>query len=143
MSIVSVMVPCVCPVFKVSLEYPELLLLFLIACVWSSYLMWNVLPVCPMYFSGKSRNFVRQMPLLFYLSVRGCCFIMSCIVFCILNAIFMSLNSFVSFIVSFSLYVKVDHFIFRCCGQCVYSVFVPCFKMLFLFFGSFRCWVCV
>jgi hypothetical protein len=39
MSIVSVMVPYVCPVFNMWLEYPKLLLLFLIACLCSLYQM--------------------------------------------------------------------------------------------------------
>jgi hypothetical protein len=53
MSIVSVMVQYLCPVFNMLFEYPELLLLFLIACTCSLYLVWSALPVCPMYFSGQ------------------------------------------------------------------------------------------
>jgi hypothetical protein len=58
MSSVSVMVPYVSPVFNMWFQYPELLLLFLIACIRSLYLVWNILPVCPMYFSGQSRHFI-------------------------------------------------------------------------------------
>jgi hypothetical protein len=88
-------VHCICygPVFNMLLEYPELLLLSLTACVCS---LWNVLPVCPTYFIGRSRHFISRMPLLLYLSVRERCFTMFCIVFCVLNAIFICvfLNNF-------------------------------------------------
>jgi uncharacterized membrane protein len=55
----------------------------------------------------------------------GCCLTMFCIVFRVLNAIFIlvSLNRFVIFLVSFPIYVKVSHFSFWCCG----SVLVFCF----------------
>jgi hypothetical protein len=55
---VSVMVPYVCLVFNICLKYPVLLLLFLIACMCSLYIVWNVRPVCHMYFSGQSRHFI-------------------------------------------------------------------------------------
>jgi hypothetical protein len=42
MSIVSVMVLYLYPVFNMWSEYPELLLLFLIACICSLYLVWTV-----------------------------------------------------------------------------------------------------
>jgi hypothetical protein len=73
------------------------------------------------------------MPLLFYLSVRGCCYIIFCIVFRVLNAIsiYVSLNSFVFFLVSFLLYVKVAHFVSRCCGSMSVSCF--CEAVCFLF----------
>jgi hypothetical protein len=58
MSNVSVTVPYVCPVFDIWLEYHELLLLFLIACTCSLYLMWSLLPVCPMNFGRQSRYFI-------------------------------------------------------------------------------------
>jgi hypothetical protein len=69
----------------------------------SLYLVWNVLPVCPMYLSGQSKHFIWYMPLSLYLSFCGCCLTMFCIVFHVLNAIFnlVSLNSFVIFLVSF------------------------------------------
>jgi hypothetical protein len=47
-------------------------LLFLIACICSLYLMLNIFPVWPMYFSGQSRHFIWSMPLLLYLSINGC-----------------------------------------------------------------------
>jgi hypothetical protein len=47
-----------CLVFNMWLEYPELLLLFLTVCICTLYLVWNILPACPMYFSGQSRHFV-------------------------------------------------------------------------------------
>jgi hypothetical protein len=54
-----------------------------------------------------------------YSSFCGCFFTMFCIVFCILNVIFIwvSLNNFVIFLVSFPLYVNVAHFGFCCCGS--------------------------
>jgi hypothetical protein len=58
MSILSIMVTYVCPVFNMWLAYPELLLLFLLACVCSLCLVWNILPVRPKYFSGQSRHFI-------------------------------------------------------------------------------------
>jgi hypothetical protein len=42
---VSVVVPYVFSVFSIWLEYPELPLLFLMACICSLYLVLNVLPV--------------------------------------------------------------------------------------------------
>jgi hypothetical protein len=56
--IVSVMVPYVCPVFSMWFEYPDLLLLFLMVSMCSLNLILNVLPVCPMYFSGQSRHLI-------------------------------------------------------------------------------------
>jgi hypothetical protein len=93
MSMVSAMVPHLCPVFHMWLEYPELLLLFLIACMCSLYLVWKVLPVCPMYLSGQSKHFIWYMPLLLYLSFCGHCPTMFCIVFRVLNAIFILVSS--------------------------------------------------
>jgi hypothetical protein len=118
-STVSVMVPYLCPVFNMWFEYRELLLLFLNACMCSLYLVRNVLPVCLMYVSGQSMHFIWQIPLSLYLSVRGCCFSMFCIVICVMNAIFIrvSLHNFVIFLVSFPLYVNVAHFVFWCCGS--------------------------
>jgi hypothetical protein len=54
---------------------------------------------------------------------------MFCIVFLVWNAIliFVSLNSFVIFLVSFPLYVKMAHFPF-----CCVSVFSLCFVLSFL-----------
>jgi hypothetical protein len=134
MSIVSVMVPYVCPMFNMWLEYPKLPLLFLTACMCSLYLLWNVLPVCPMYFSGQSRLFIWKMSLLLYLSVCGWCFTMFCIVFCILNdiIIWVFLNSFVISHVSFPLYVKVANFVFHRCESM--SVFCFCGARCFMTF---------
>jgi hypothetical protein len=52
--IVSVILPYVFPVFNVWSDYPELQLLFLIACMFSLHLIWTIRPVCPIYFSGQS-----------------------------------------------------------------------------------------
>jgi NhaP-type Na+/H+ or K+/H+ antiporter len=64
-----------------------LLLLVLIACMCSLYLVFSVLPVCPMYLSGKSRHSIWYIPLLLYLSV--CVFVcrMFWMVFCVRNAV--------------------------------------------------------
>jgi hypothetical protein len=58
MSTVAVMVPYFCPMFNMLFEYPELLLLCVIACICYLYLVWNALPVCPAYFSGQSKHFI-------------------------------------------------------------------------------------
>jgi hypothetical protein len=57
MTMMSIMVPYVCPVFSMWFEYSELLLLFLMTCTCSLYLVLNVLPVCFVYFNGQSRHF--------------------------------------------------------------------------------------
>jgi hypothetical protein len=41
-------------------EYWELLLLFLIACMCSLYLVWNALPICSTYFCRQSNHFIWQ-----------------------------------------------------------------------------------
>jgi hypothetical protein len=56
-SIVSVIVPYVCPVFSIWFDYTELLLL-LIACICSLHLVRYVLPVCLVYFKRQSRYFI-------------------------------------------------------------------------------------
>jgi hypothetical protein len=59
MSILSVIPQLrVCPVFNTWFEYPELLLIFLIAYIYFLYLVWNALPVCLMHFSGHSKHFM-------------------------------------------------------------------------------------
>jgi hypothetical protein len=118
---------------RIWLAHSELLLLFLIACICSLYPMWNILLACPIHFSGQSRTYIWYIPRLLYLSLRGCCFSMFSVVFLILNTIFicMSLNTFVIFPVSFPLYVKVTHFVFRCCW--LTSVFCFCEAGCFLF----------
>jgi hypothetical protein len=84
------------------------------------------LPVCPTYFSGSLG-----------ISFGRChfrCSIMFCNVFRILNTVLTceSLNSFVIFLVSFPLYVKVAHFVFRCFGSM--SVFCFCGAGCFFYF---------
>jgi hypothetical protein len=59
LSIISVMVSYVCPVFNICFEYSELPLMLLIACICFLYLAWNVRHVCPTYFSGQSRHFTQ------------------------------------------------------------------------------------
>jgi hypothetical protein len=136
MSIVSVMVPYVLlyPVFNLWIVYPELLrvLLFLIACIYSLCLVWNILSVCPVYFSVQSR------PLLLYLSVRGLCFTMFYILFCVLGAayVYISLNSFL-FI--FPLYVEVAHFVFWCWESM--SLFCFCGEVFYDFLYYSYCYV--
>jgi hypothetical protein len=74
------------------------------------------------------------MPLVLHFSFRGCCLIVFCVVFRVLNAIFIYvfLNTFVIFLVSFPPYFKVAHFVFRCYGSM--SVFCFCEAGCFLFF---------
>jgi hypothetical protein len=80
--------------------------------------MWNALPVYPMYFNGQSRHFIWYMQHFYYLSRCEYGFIMFCIVFRVLNAIFIDISSksFVILYVSFPEYVKTARFVFRCCG---------------------------
>jgi hypothetical protein len=58
MPVVSVMVPYLCPVFSIWLEYSELPLIFLVTCICSLYIVLNVLPGWSIYFSGQSRHFI-------------------------------------------------------------------------------------
>lgn len=83
--------------------------------------------------SEQSRNIIWYMPLLSYLPIRECCFTKFCIVFHVLNDIFISVSliNFVIFSCFIPLYVKLAHFVFRYCG----SVFVCCF--LVWVFNSF------
>jgi hypothetical protein len=55
-SIVSVVTLYECPIFNMWFRYPELLLLLLISCVCSLYLVLNVLPVCPNEVHGLSNE---------------------------------------------------------------------------------------
>jgi hypothetical protein len=89
------------------------------------YLVLNGRPVCPMYFIGQLMHLIWYTPFFPYLSVCVYGFNMFCMVFFVLNAIFIcvSLNSCVSFLVCFPWYVKVAHFSFNCC----ISVFSFCF----------------
>jgi hypothetical protein len=86
--IVSVILPCACPVFNIRFKYPELPLLFLIACMCSLYLVRNVWLVCLMYFSGQSIHFIWYTSLFSYLSICRWGFTMFCIVFLVWNAAF-------------------------------------------------------
>jgi hypothetical protein len=69
----------------------------------SLYLVLNGRPVCPMYFIGQLMHFIWYTPFLSYLSLCVYGFNMFCMVFFVLNAIFIcvSLKSFVSFLVCF------------------------------------------
>jgi hypothetical protein len=98
--------------------------------------MWNARPVCPKYFSGQSRYFIWYMPLFPYLFVCVGSFTMFCIVFRVLNAIFIpvSLKSFVTFLVSFPLYVQVAHFVFWCCGSLFLILCFLCFVSRFMLY---------
>jgi hypothetical protein len=58
MSIVLVIFPYAYPALSMWFEYPELLLLFLISCICSLYLVCEIRPVCPTYFCGKSMHFI-------------------------------------------------------------------------------------
>jgi hypothetical protein len=77
----------VCDIHCVSYP-PDLLLLFLIACMCYLYLVWNVRPLCPMYFRGQSVHLISYTPLFSYPRICGWGFTMFCIVFLVRNAIF-------------------------------------------------------
>jgi hypothetical protein len=59
---VSVILSYVCPMFNICFEYPELLLLFLIDCMFSLYLVLNVQSVCPIYINGQSMHLIWYTP---------------------------------------------------------------------------------
>jgi hypothetical protein len=105
--IVSVILPYACPVFNMWFEHLELPLSFMIACLCSLYLVWNVRPVCPVYFSGQSIHLIWYMSLFSYLSICGWGFTMFCIVFLVRNAfIWASLERFEIFFLSLPVYAK-------------------------------------
>jgi hypothetical protein len=135
-SIVSVILSYVCPVFNIWFEYRELPFLLLIANICSLYLVWNVLPVCPMYFNGKSRYLICYMPLFSYLSVCEYGFIVLCSVFWMLFCLVFSFKSFVILFLSFPLYVKAAHFTLWCCGSVFLfcSCVVGCFLIQFVLY---------
>jgi hypothetical protein len=70
--IASVILPYAWPMFNIRLEYPELPLLCLIACICPFYMVWNVRPACPFCFSGKSTHLTWYTPIfiLVYLQAR-------------------------------------------------------------------------
>jgi hypothetical protein len=78
------------------------------------------------------------MPLFSYLSFCECGFVMFYIVFCVLNAIFIcvSLKSFLILFVSYTVYLKVAHFVIWCCGSvfsfCLFVV--GCFLIRFMLY---------
>jgi hypothetical protein len=96
-SVVHVMVQYLCPLFNVWFEDPELLLLFLIACIHSSCLVWNSLLFVLHVWEGSVSISFGRCHFFLYISVRGCCLTRFCIVFCLLNDIFIlvALNNFV------------------------------------------------
>jgi hypothetical protein len=111
------MLPYVCRVCNIWFECSQLPLLFLIACVCSLYLVWNVRPVCPIYFSGQSIHLIWYTPLLSYLSICGQGFIRFCIVFCSECSSYLCFfTKFCDFFVSFLQYVKMAHFVVWSCG---------------------------
>jgi hypothetical protein len=83
-SVVSAIPPYVCLVFNICFQYPELPLLFLIARIYSLYLVLNVRSVCPVYLNGQSRHLIWYTPLCSYSSPRWAllgfilCFISEC-----------------------------------------------------------------
>lgn len=104
--------------FSIWFKYPELPLLLLIACVCSLHLVWNALPVCPMYFNGQSKHFIRYMALFIFIYLQVLFYYVLCCV-CVVNAIFivLSLKRFVIHSVSFPVCVKVAHFFVWCYGS--------------------------
>jgi hypothetical protein len=128
-SIVSFTVAYIYPDFSMWYEYPQLLLLFLVAWSCSLYLIISVLPVCRMYFSGQCRHFIWQTPHLLCLSVCSWDFNIFCAVFSVRKAIFIRVSwKSLAILTSLSLYVKVIHFVLWCWG----SVYV------FYFCGGWR-----
>jgi hypothetical protein len=61
--IMFVVLQYACPMFNTWFEYTELPFLFLIACKRSLYLVWNVRPVCLLYFSEQSIHLIWYTPL--------------------------------------------------------------------------------
>jgi hypothetical protein len=100
--IVCVMLPYTYPVFNTWLEYPGLLLLLLMSCMCSLYLILNDQPVCPLYSNGQLMHFIWYTPLFSYLSLTVLDHSIFCIVFLVLKVIFMCvfLKSLVIFLVS-------------------------------------------
>jgi hypothetical protein len=144
MSIVSVIVPYVCPIFIVWFEYPELLLLLLMVWMCSLYLILNVLPVWPTYFNGQCRHLIWYMLLLLYLSVCAWCFNMLLIVFCVWQATLncMFLKSLVICLTSFPQYVKVAHFVLWCFGSLCMFCFCGSFSSRFVLYSfSMVCFI--
>jgi hypothetical protein len=64
--IVSVILPYVYLAFSVCFEYPELPLLFLIACICSLYVVLNIRPGCPIYFNSPHYNKTTQTKYTYY-----------------------------------------------------------------------------
>jgi hypothetical protein len=141
-SILCVVVSYVWTVFSILFEYPELPLLLLIACVYLLYLVWNILFV--LYISrGNLGNLFSTSTCKFflYLSVCEFGFIIFCIVFRFLNAIFIgvSLKSFkVLRVFSFGVMDRCFCFVrvwwcvswFRlCCVYCCEVCFMTCSKV--------------
>jgi hypothetical protein len=73
------------------------------------------------------------MPLLLYLPVQECCFIMfGSVVPCSKCYFYLhTLEQFYDFLISFLLYVNIVHFDFQCCGSI--SVFCFCRVGCYLF----------
>jgi hypothetical protein len=125
-------------------EYPELPLLLLTAFICSLYLVWHILSLCSLYFNGKSRHLIWCMPLFSHLSICEYGLIMFCIVFQVLNYIFIgvSLKSFVVLFISFPLYMKVTLY-FYCYGLvfpfcvCLVGCFLIQFMLYLLLCGVF------
>jgi hypothetical protein len=59
------------------------------------FLVWNIQPVFPMYFSVQSGHFIWYIQLFLYLSVCGCRFVVFCTLLRVINSIVIcvSLNS--------------------------------------------------
>jgi hypothetical protein len=121
-SVISVMVLYVCTEFSIWFEYPELPLLFLMAWICSLYLILNILPVCPMYFSGQSRHFICEMPLLPFCLCMG--FNVVCIVFCARRSICICVHWKSSVILLCRCKWKWPILFCGAEGQCVSFVFV-------------------
>jgi hypothetical protein len=95
-------------------------LLFLMACISSSYVVLNVLPFSSVYFSGQGILFGRCRFSCIYLYISG---VLVCSVLCFMcKMLFLFVSEKICNLYSFPLYVNVAHFVFIV-NQCVHFSF--------------------
>jgi hypothetical protein len=117
-SMLSSMVSYSCPLSRICCANFEFSLFVLMTFMCSLYLILNVRPVCPTYFSGHLPHCNWYTPLWLYTSEFSClCFRRCYIVFVVLYAIlrFVFLNKIVIVLVSGPEYVNIVHFCFSFC----------------------------
>lgn len=109
----SAMVPYLCPVFNTWFEYPELLLLSLIASICSSHLL-----VCPMCFMGSPNISFGASHFCFICLFVDIIYVLYCALCSECYFYLRVLESFCDFsFLYFPLYVEVVHFVFWHCGS--------------------------